>query len=193
MTLRVTQGIIYANALHNIRAVTSRNLATSNQVATGKRVQKPSHDPSAAASAVSERAQLADAERYSRTGDSVYSRMTVIDTVMSDMILKLTSAQSAVAGARALGDSVALDLAHVQAQWVVGRNPFTQSTMYGVGYDWAQQYSVSSGDFVGSLPVGMQSRGVSDLPYWPAQNMYVYKEVWIHSTSRWLWLMADLL
>lgn len=67
-----------------------------------------------------------------------------------------------------------------------------QSTIYGEGYDWAQQYSVSSGDFVGSLIVGMQSRGDSDLPYWPAQNMYVYKEVWVHSTSRWLWLMADL-
>ena len=70
--------------------------------------------------------------------------------------------------------------------------PFTQSTLYGEGYDWAQQYSVSSGDFVGSLPVGMQSRGVTDLPYWPSQNMYVYKEVWVHSASRWLWLMADL-
>jgi len=75
----------------------------------------------------------------------------------------------------------------------VGRNPFTQSTMYGEGYDWAQQYSVSSADFVGSLPVGMQSRGVSDLPYWPSQNTYVYKEVWVHSSSRWLWLMEDLL
>ena len=60
------------------------------------------------------------------------------------------------------------------------------------GYDWAQQYSVSSGDFVGSLPVGMQSRGTTDLPYWPSANMYVYKEVWVHPSSRWLWLMADL-
>ena len=104
----------------------------------------------------------------------------------------LSQAKALATGARALGDTAALRLAHVQAQWILGRNPFVQSTMYGVGYDWAQQYSVSSGDFVGSLPVGMQSRGVSDLPYWPAQNMYVYKEVWIHSTSRWLWLMADL-
>ena len=51
---------------------------------------------------------------------------------------------------------------------------------------------MSSGDFVGSLPVGMQSRGITDLPYWPSQNMYVYKEVWVHPVSRWLWLMADL-
>ena len=68
--------------------------------------------------------------------------------------------QGAVRGRRGCAATAsALDLAQRQAQWVVGRNPFAQSTMYGEGYDWAQQYSVSSGDFVGSLPVGMQSRG----------------------------------
>jgi hypothetical protein len=105
----------------------------------------------------------------------------------------LSQAKALSASARVRGDSVALDLARRQAEWLLGRNPFVQSMMYGEGYDWSQQYSVSSGDFVGSLPVGMQSRGVTDLPYWPAQNTYVYKEVWVHSTSRWLWLMADLL
>ncbi|MDF1502368.1 glycoside hydrolase family 9 protein [Roseisolibacter sp. H3M3-2] len=105
----------------------------------------------------------------------------------------LSQAKSLAAAARLRGDSAALDLAQRQAQWVVGRNPFGQSTMYGEGYDWAQQYSVSTGDFVGSLPVGMQSRGDTDLPYWPSQNMYVYKEVWVHPSARWLWLMADLL
>jgi hypothetical protein len=105
----------------------------------------------------------------------------------------LSQAKALSTAARLRGDSSAASLAHQQAQWIVGRNPFVQSTMYGEGYDWAQQYSVSSGDFVGSLPVGMQSRGVTDLPYWPSQNTYVYKEVWVHSTSRWLWLMADLI
>lgn len=107
------------------------------------------------------------------------------------VLLSQTKALSAAA--RVLGDSAAMDLARRQAQWIVGRNPFVQSAMYGEGYDWAQQYSVSSGDFVGSLPVGMQSKGLTDLPYWPSQNMYVYKEVWVHSASRWLWLMADLI
>jgi glycosyl hydrolase family 9 len=105
----------------------------------------------------------------------------------------LSQAKALSAASRLRGDSAGLDLAEQQAQWIVGRNPFTQSTMYGEGYDWAQQYSVSSGDFVGSLPVGMQSRDTTDLPYWPSQNMYVYKEVWVHSSSRWLWLMSDLL
>ncbi|GLC25288.1 glycoside hydrolase family 9 protein [Roseisolibacter agri] len=105
----------------------------------------------------------------------------------------LSQAKALSAASRLRGDSAGLDLAQRQAQWVVGRNPFAQSTMYGEGHDWAQQYSVSSADFVGSLPVGMQSRGVTDLPYWPSQNMYVYKEVWVHPSARWLWLMADLL
>lgn len=105
----------------------------------------------------------------------------------------LSQAKALAAASRLRGDSAGLDLAEQQAEWVVGRNPFAQSTMYGEGYDWAQQYSVSSGDLVGSLPVGMQSRGMTDLPYWPSQNMYVYKEVWVHSSNRWLWLMEDLL
>jgi len=105
----------------------------------------------------------------------------------------LSQAKALSAWGRLRGDSAALDLAQKQAEWIVGRNPFAQSTMYGEGYDWAQQYSVSSGDFVGSFPVGMQSRGTTDLPYWPSQNMYVYKEVWVHPAARWLWLMADLL
>ena len=107
------------------------------------------------------------------------------------VLLSQTKALS-VAG-RYMRDSSAIDLAHKQLQWVMGRNPFSQSTMYGVGYDWSQQYSVSSGDFVGTLPVGMQSRETSDLPYWPTNNMYVWKEVWVHPNARWLWILADLM
>ena len=104
----------------------------------------------------------------------------------------LSQAKALATAARLRRDAAGLALAERQAQWVVGRNPFAQSTMYGEGYDWSQQYSVSSGDFVGSLPVGMITRGNDDAPYWPAANMYVYKEVWVHPVARWLWLMQDL-
>src|SRR5690606_30225512 len=56
----------------------------------------------------------------------------------------LSQAKALATAARLRGDNDALDLAHRQAQWLVGRNPFVQSMMYGEGYDWAQQYSVSS-------------------------------------------------
>src|SRR5690606_27818570 len=104
----------------------------------------------------------------------------------------LSQAKALSAAAHLRGDLEAIALAETQAQWIVGRNPFTQSTMIGEGYDWAQQYSVSSGDIVGALPVRMQTRGERDVPYWPAANMYVYKEVWVHPVARWLWLMRDI-
>jgi len=104
----------------------------------------------------------------------------------------LAQAKGLAAAARLRRDEASLDLAARQLEWVVGRNPFVQSTMWGEGYDFAQQYSVSSGDFVGSLPVGMMTRANRDLPYWPPQNSYVYKEVWVHSSARWLWLLEDL-
>jgi hypothetical protein len=104
----------------------------------------------------------------------------------------LSQAKALSATAQLRGDLEAAELAEMQAQWIVGRNPFTQSTMIGEGHDWAQQYSVSSGDIVGALPVGIQTRGARDVPYWPAANMYVYKEVWVHPAARWLWLMRDV-
>lgn len=104
----------------------------------------------------------------------------------------LSQAKALSSAAQLRGDPMAADLAQKQLEWVVGRNPFVESTMYGEGYDWTQLYSVSSGDFVGALPVGMETRGAADAPYWPPQNCYVYKEVWVHSTGRWIWLMRDL-
>jgi hypothetical protein len=97
----------------------------------------------------------------------------------------LSQAKSlAVAGER--------DLARRQLEWVVGRNPFAQSTMYGVGYDYTPQYTPMSGDMRGSLPVGIESHGNLDQPYWPVQNCYTYKEVWVHPVSRWISILCDL-
>ncbi|MBN1490214.1 MAG: glycoside hydrolase family 9 protein, partial [Phycisphaerae bacterium] len=104
----------------------------------------------------------------------------------------LSQAKGLSAAAHLRGDLAAAELAQRQLQWVVGRNPFAQSTMWGEGYDFAQQYSVSSGDLVGSLPVGMLTRGNRDVPFWPPRNGYVYKEVWVHPSARWFWLMQDL-
>jgi hypothetical protein len=105
----------------------------------------------------------------------------------------LSQAKALATAARVTGDAASLDLVRRQLEWVVGRNPFAQSTMYGEGYDFAPQFSVMSGDIVGSLPVGIESRANSDAPYWPVQNCYTYKEVWVHPVSRWMWILADLL
>jgi len=87
---------------------------------------------------------------------------------------------------------LAAQLCEQQLEWIIGRNPFAQSTMWGEGYDFAPQDTPSSGNMVGSLPVGIQSRGDKDVPYWPVQNTWTYKEVWVHPVGRWIWAMRDL-
>jgi len=105
----------------------------------------------------------------------------------------LSQTKGLAAAARLRTDGGLMELCQKQLQWVIGRNPFCQSTMYGEGYDYAPQYTAMSGDMVGSLPVGIQSRFNGDAPYWPADNCYNYKEVWVHPSARWLWLMCELL
>jgi hypothetical protein len=104
----------------------------------------------------------------------------------------LSQAKGLSAAARLRNDRALLDLCIQQLEWVLGRNPFCQSTMYGAGHDYAPQYTAMSGDMVGSLPVGIETHFDKDEPYWPADNCYNYKEVWVHPSSRWLWLMCDL-
>jgi hypothetical protein len=105
-------------------------------------------------------------------------------------LLSATKALSEAAHLR--GDLDAAGLAQRQLQWALGRNPFCQSFMYGEGYDYAPQYTAMSGNIVGSLPVGIQTRFDRDVPFCPAANWPNWKEVWVHPVSRWIWLMRDL-
>jgi hypothetical protein len=79
-----------------------------------------------------------------------------------------------------------LDLAELaarQIQWVVGANPFSRSLMFGVGYDYWQNFTVDNVNFVGGLGLGMNSYE-ADAPAWPNNAVFPYKEQWSYSTSR---------
>ncbi|MGE5568602.1 MAG: glycoside hydrolase family 9 protein [Rhodospirillales bacterium] len=104
----------------------------------------------------------------------------------------LTQTKAISAAAHLRGNLDLISLSERQAEWVMGRNPFVQSTMWGEGYNYAPQYTAMSGDIVGSLPVGIHSRGDGDAPYWPAENCHNWKEVWVVPVLRWFWLMRDL-
>ena len=107
----------------------------------------------------------------------------------------LSQAKALSAAAR-LRKSYAFDelvgLCWRQLEWHVGKNPFAQSLLYGQGHDYAPQYTATSGDIVGGLPVGIQTLRERDVPYWPTSNCYNYKEIWVHPSSRWLAIMRDL-
>lgn len=78
-----------------------------------------------------------------------------------------------------------------QLYWMWGKNPFGQSLLYGAGSNYCRQYAVLCGECVGELPVGIETLGNEDVPYWPQNNNATFREVWTSAASHWLWVAAD--
>ncbi len=104
----------------------------------------------------------------------------------------LSQAKGLSTAAQLRGSLDSAELAQRQLEWAVGRNPFVESLMYGEGHNFIPYFTPSTGDMVGALPVGIESLGDHDVPYWPDSASYVYKEVWVHPVARWISLMTDL-
>lgn len=79
-----------------------------------------------------------------------------------------------------------------QLEWILGKNPFASSTMYGEGNNYHPLYVAFSKQICGSLPVGIMTKGNLDLPYWPTYNNAVFKEIWGHTTGKYLSILADI-
>jgi hypothetical protein len=92
-----------------------------------------------------------------------------------------------------LHDDELLQICHNQIEWTLGKNPFACSQMVGEGHSYHPLYVAFSKQMVGSLPVGFKTLGDHDAPYWPVVNNAVFKEIWGHTTGKYLWILADLL
>ncbi len=106
--------------------------------------------------------------------------------------IHLSAGKAASILGRYFNDPELIQIAREQIYWTYGKNPFGQSLIYGAGSNYAQQYGALNGEMAGSLPVGIETRGNEDIPFWPMENNATYKEVWTTSAGRWLWLAADL-
>lgn len=93
---------------------------------------------------------------------------------------------------RYFGDVELTQLAREQLYWMWGKNPFGQSLVYGMGSGYCRQYAVLTGESVGEVPVGVESFGNGDEPYWPQNNNATYREVWVGSACRYLQVLAEI-
>jgi hypothetical protein len=101
-------------------------------------------------------------------------------------------AKAAFILSRMFNDKELRDIATRQMEYIVGYNPFALSTIYGDGYDYPPLYGAYSGDVVGAVPVGIETFENDDEPYMPMQNNCTYKEIWVHTTARMIWLVAEV-
>lgn len=105
-------------------------------------------------------------------------------------VLLSTGKAASILG-RYFHDKELLEIAREQLYWMWGKNPFGQSLVYGVGSDYCRQYAVLCGECVGEVPVGVETWGNEDVPYWPQNNNATFREVWVGAACRLLWVCAD--
>jgi len=103
----------------------------------------------------------------------------------------LSKAKNAFVLARFYHDKALYDIAVRQLEYVLGFNPFAMSTMYGEGYDYPLYDGWNAGQPVGAVPVGFETFENDDEPYWPMQNNCTYKEIWVCTTARAMWSIAE--
>ncbi|BCS33512.1 hypothetical protein TBR22_A27390 [Luteitalea sp. TBR-22] len=97
---RVTNNTIFRNSLNDIQSTAEAFARAQQQVSSGRRIQQASDDPSAAAAGLRERAEIRATDRYRDANDSVDSRLRVTDSVLSDIISSITTAQTKAAQGR---------------------------------------------------------------------------------------------
>ncbi len=142
------------------------------------------------------REQLDAAAHVGNAPDSValrVRRFPVWFSFRGNLAVHLAQGKAASILGRCLKAPDLTELARGQLYWLHGKNPFCQSLMYGEGTNFAQQYAVLPGEMVGEMPVGIQTRGNEDEPFWPQANNATYKEVWTSTATHWLRIMADLI
>lgn len=108
----------------------------------------------------------------------------------NNAVLLSTGKAAALCG-KFLKDKELMNIAEQQLFWIVGKNPFGQSLIWGEGSNYPQLYTALPGETVGGIPVGMESRNNEDTPYWPQFNTATYKELWGAPAARWMSLIAE--
>lgn len=107
MTLRITQAMLFRNALANLDRQRAQLARTQEQASSGLRINRPSDDPLGAGAAVTLRAALDTLQQLERNGSSVRARVSAADNAIANVTNVLIRARElAIAGANGSQDAV---------------------------------------------------------------------------------------
>jgi hypothetical protein len=104
----------------------------------------------------------------------------------------LSQAWALATAARLFKDREAMGLVQEQLEWVMGRNPFSSSLMYGIGYNYAPDFAYCTHNIVGALPVGVDCFH-DDEPFWNGTANACSHEIWVEPVSRFVGTLAVFL
>lgn len=82
---RVTQHMMMQRSLTSVDGSLAKMSAAQEQMTTGRRINRPSDDPSGTATAMRARSEIADQQQYQRNGQDGLARLSVIDSTLQAM------------------------------------------------------------------------------------------------------------
>ena len=127
--MRISFQTGYRDSLADIERSAEAMAKYQRQVSSGKRLQAPSDDPTAAVGAVAEHTEIGAIDQYIEAADSANSRLTVIDTVLGDMIEKLRHILGSVPSAPAISERRRTPTLPYEDRMVVRRRAATGRTL----------------------------------------------------------------
>jgi flagellar hook-associated protein 3 FlgL len=98
--MRVPYSTSYREGNADIALAAERLATAQRQVSSGQRVTVASDDPVGAASVIEQQGTVAQIDAYTAANDAASSRLNVADSVLADVINKISAAQAAAIGAQ---------------------------------------------------------------------------------------------
>ena len=98
--MRVPLNAAVRDAQAQLQRAEEQMASRTRELASGRRLNSLSDDPSSSVGAIISRAQVGRIDSYARATDSVEARLSIVDSVFSDVITQLTGALTATIAAR---------------------------------------------------------------------------------------------
>lgn len=98
--MRVVYNSIYADGVRAIQNAADSLTEAQRQLASGRRIEKPSDDPLGNSAAILEHNAMARLDAYTSAADAAGYRLSLADSALSDIISQLNAAQTATLSAR---------------------------------------------------------------------------------------------
>jgi flagellar hook-associated protein 3 FlgL len=102
--MRVTLNSAVRDAQAQLQRVEAQIAQRTRELSSGRRLNTLSDDPSSSVGAVINRAEIGQTDSYIKATDSVEARLSVVDSLLNDVIVQITGGLTAAFGAR--GSSV---------------------------------------------------------------------------------------
>ena len=150
--MRVTLNSAVRDAQAQLQRVEEQIAQRTRELSSGRRLNALSDDPSSSVGAVINRAEIGQTDSYIRATDSVGARLSIVDSLLNDVIVQITGGLTAAFGARGSAvqqsqrDTYAIELEGIRDTILADVNTqFNGAYLFSGGASTTEPYTKTAG------------------------------------------------